>query len=99
MQTFLLTWNPGNKSPWGTFDADYEHVRERGFLDRRWSCGRSKRLRVGDRVFLLSPRPARILTDLPIPTPRGARGEAEIATIKADIARRINSDRSQRDAS
>src|SRR5207248_11696577 len=56
-------------------------------------------VRLGDRVFLLSPRPARILADLPIPTPRGARGEAEIATIKADIARRINGDRSQRDAS
>ena len=56
-------------------------------------------VRLGDRVLLLSPRPARILADLPIPTPRGARGEAEIATIKADIARRINGDRSQRDAS
>jgi ABC-type nitrate/sulfonate/bicarbonate transport system ATPase subunit len=56
-------------------------------------------VRLGDRVFLLSPRPARILADLSIPTPRGARREAEIATIKADIARRINGDRSQRDAS
>ena len=56
-------------------------------------------VRLGDRVFLLSPRPARILADLPIPTPRSERGEAEIATIKADIARRINGDRPQRDAS
>ena len=54
--------------------------------------------RLGDRVFLLSPRPARILADLPIPTPRSARGEAEIAAIKADIARRINGDRTERDA-
>jgi len=35
-----------------------------------------------DRVFLLSPRPARILVDLPIRTPRNARCEAEIAAIK-----------------
>ena len=56
-------------------------------------------VRLGDRVFLLSPRPARILADLPIPTPRSARGEAEIAAIKADIARRINGDRTARDAS
>jgi len=56
-------------------------------------------VRLGDRVFLLSPRPARILADLPIPTPRSARGEAEIALIKADIARRINGDRAERDAS
>ena len=55
-------------------------------------------VRLGDRVFLLSPRPARILADLPIPTPRSARGEAEIAAIKADIARRINGDRTARDA-
>jgi ABC-type nitrate/sulfonate/bicarbonate transport system ATPase subunit len=55
--------------------------------------------RLGDRLFLLSPRPARILANLPIRTPRSARGEAEIAAIKADIARRANSDRAERDAS
>ena len=56
-------------------------------------------VRLGDRLFLLSARPARILAELPIPTPRRARGEAEIAAIKADIARRINGDRTERDAS
>ena len=56
-------------------------------------------IRLGDHVFLLSPRPARILADLPIRTPRSARGEAEIAAIKADIARRTNGDRIERDAS
>jgi len=55
-------------------------------------------VRLGDRLFLLSPRPARILADLPIRTPRSARREAEIATIKADIARRIDGDRTERDA-
>ena len=54
--------------------------------------------RLGDRVFLLSSRPARILAELPIPTPRSARTEAEIAAIKADIARRINGDLTGRDA-
>ena len=47
-------------------------------------------VRLGDRLFLLSPRPARILADLPIRTPRNARGEAEIAAIKSDVTRRIN---------
>jgi NitT/TauT family transport system ATP-binding protein len=56
-------------------------------------------VRLGDRLFLLSPRPARILADLTIRTPRSARGEAEIAAIKADIARRINGDHAERDAS
>jgi len=56
-------------------------------------------VRLGDRLFLLSPRPARILADLTIRTPRSARSEAEIAAIKADIARRINGDHAERDAS
>jgi ABC-type nitrate/sulfonate/bicarbonate transport system ATPase subunit len=49
-------------------------------------------VRLGDRVILLSPRPARILADLPIRTPRNTRGDAETAAIKADIMRRINGD-------
>jgi ABC-type nitrate/sulfonate/bicarbonate transport system ATPase subunit len=56
-------------------------------------------VRLGNRVFLLSQRPARILANLPIRTPRSARGETEIAAIKADIARRTNGDRIKPDAS
>ncbi len=56
-------------------------------------------VRLGDRLLLLSPRPAKLLADLPIRTPRSTRGEAEIAAIKADIARRINGDHSVRDES
>ena len=55
-------------------------------------------VRLGDRLFLLSPRPARILTELPIRTPRSARGEAEIAAIRADIPRRITGDCTELDA-
>jgi ABC-type nitrate/sulfonate/bicarbonate transport system ATPase subunit len=47
-------------------------------------------VRLGDRLFLLSPRPARILADLPIRAPRSQRGDAEVAAIKLDIMRRIN---------
>jgi ABC-type nitrate/sulfonate/bicarbonate transport system ATPase subunit len=56
-------------------------------------------IRLGDRVFLLSPRPARVLAELPIRTPRKARGEAEIAAIKARIAWRTNGDCANGDAS
>ena len=56
-------------------------------------------VRLGDRVFLLSPRPARILAVVPIRKPRRARGEVEIAAIKADIVQRINGGRTERDAS
>jgi NitT/TauT family transport system ATP-binding protein len=55
--------------------------------------------RLADRMFLLSPRPARIVADLPIHTPRNARGGAEIAAIKADVARRADGDRIERDVS
>ena len=44
-------------------------------------------VRLGDRVFLLAPRPTHIVAELPITTPRSARSEAEIAAIKAEIAR------------
>jgi len=56
-------------------------------------------VRLADRVFLLSSRPAQILAELPIGTPRNARSEAEIARIKACVARQINGDRTGRDAS
>ena len=42
-------------------------------------------VRLGDRLFLLSPRPARILHVVPILTPRKARSEAEISEIKAGL--------------
>jgi len=54
-------------------------------------------IRLGDRIFLLSARPARILAELPIRTPRSARGPAEIAAIRADIDRVINGDRAGED--
>jgi ABC-type nitrate/sulfonate/bicarbonate transport system ATPase subunit len=43
-------------------------------------------VRLGDRLYFLSPRPARILRVVPIVTPRAERREADIATIKADLA-------------
>ena len=44
-------------------------------------------VRLGDRLFLLSPRPARILGVMPIHIPRMARGAAEISDIKAELAK------------
>ena len=60
-------------------------------------------IRLGDRLIFLSPRPARILQEVPIAIPRDARGEAEIAAIKAGLARRVQADQADdgtgRDAS
>ncbi|MET4388171.1 ABC-type nitrate/sulfonate/bicarbonate transport system ATPase subunit [Bradyrhizobium sp. F1.4.3] len=44
--------------------------------------------RLGDRLFLLSRRPARILAEVPIDIPRETRSDAAIAAIKAGLARR-----------
>jgi NitT/TauT family transport system ATP-binding protein len=55
-------------------------------------------VRLGDRLFLLSPRPARIVAELPIRIPRSERSDSEIAAIKLDIMRRINGDSVKPDA-
>jgi ABC-type nitrate/sulfonate/bicarbonate transport system ATPase subunit len=44
-------------------------------------------VRLGDRLFFLSARPAKVLATVPIRTPRAARSDAEISGIKADLAR------------
>jgi NitT/TauT family transport system ATP-binding protein len=46
-------------------------------------------VRLADRVFLLSARPARIVAEVPLATPRRARSEPEVAAMLADIAARI----------
>jgi NitT/TauT family transport system ATP-binding protein len=46
-------------------------------------------VRLADRLFLLSPRPARIVADVPIHTPRGSRSANEIVAIKSDVAGRL----------
>jgi NitT/TauT family transport system ATP-binding protein len=44
---------------------------------------------LADRLFLLSPRPAHIVAELPIPLPRRSRTATDMAAIKAEIARRL----------
>jgi ABC-type nitrate/sulfonate/bicarbonate transport system ATPase subunit len=47
-------------------------------------------VRLADRVFLLSARPARIVAEIPLATPRRARSDGDIAAMMADISTRIN---------
>ncbi|MDE2380080.1 ATP-binding cassette domain-containing protein [Bradyrhizobium sp.] len=42
-------------------------------------------IRLGDRLFFLSPRPARIVREVPISIPRARRGEAELARIRTEL--------------
>jgi len=43
-------------------------------------------IRLGDRLFFMSARPARVLRVVPIATPRAERSEAKLERIKADLA-------------
>ena len=52
MPAFLLTWNP-DKWSWAELPRDLDEFRRSGVLVGRWSCGRSKSLISGDRVFFL----------------------------------------------
>jgi 5-methylcytosine-specific restriction enzyme A len=52
MATYLLTWNP-QKWQWEGLQEDIDELAGKGSLIFRWSCGNSKRIVKGDRVFLL----------------------------------------------
>jgi NitT/TauT family transport system ATP-binding protein len=47
-------------------------------------------VRLADRIFLLSSRPAQIIAEIPLTTPRVARTEREIATIVGEVTSRIS---------
>jgi len=52
MATYLLTWNP-QKWTWEDLQDCIDETAKKGFIKFRWSCGNSKRIVKGDRVFLL----------------------------------------------
>jgi 5-methylcytosine-specific restriction protein A len=52
MATYLLTWNP-NSWNWGDLPDVLLAVRQGRAADRRWSCGNTKSVPLGARVFLL----------------------------------------------
>jgi len=52
MSTFLFAWNP-NRWEWVDLEESIEHLETVGYVERRWSCGNSKSIKKGDRVFLI----------------------------------------------
>jgi HKD family nuclease len=52
MPTFLLTWNP-QKSPWDDLDEDVARTKRTGRLKSSWSCGVTKAIPKGSRLFLV----------------------------------------------
>lgn len=52
MATYLLTWNPDSWR-WADLKDDVAAVRRGDAHELRWSCGNTKSIKVGSRVFLL----------------------------------------------
>lgn len=52
MATYLLTWNSEPEN-WNKMEDDIKNLQQKGTLERRWSCGNTKKISVGDRVFLI----------------------------------------------
>ena len=52
INTFLFTWNP-NKWDWIDLPECIEQLEKVGYVERRWSCGNSKSIKKGDRVYLI----------------------------------------------
>lgn len=52
MATYLFTWNP-NKFNWYDIEEDIVELKEEGWHYNRWSCGRNKRINIGDRFYLI----------------------------------------------
>lgn len=52
MNTYLFLWNP-KKWDWTTLEQDIEQVDLTGRCSQRWSCGNTKSIQTGDRIFLL----------------------------------------------
>lgn len=49
---YLLTWNP-TRWAWDELSDDLDTLRERGSVAMTWSCGRTRRIQTGERVFLM----------------------------------------------
>lgn len=52
MTTYLLTWNPA-RWQWEDLEECIREIEERGYHKGSWSCGVTKKIRPGDRVFLI----------------------------------------------
>jgi 5-methylcytosine-specific restriction protein A len=52
MKTYLFVWNP-KRWIWETLIQDIEQVDLTGRCSQSWSCGNTKSIQPGDRVFLV----------------------------------------------
>lgn len=52
MSTYLFTWNRA-RWPWTHLQDSVADVKNNGFCSESWSCGVTKKIRIGDRAFLI----------------------------------------------
>lgn len=52
MPSYLLTWNP-QRFEWVKMQNAIQEIKLSGYFIHRWSCGNSKKLKKGDKVFLI----------------------------------------------
>jgi hypothetical protein len=52
MATYLLTWNP-NEWPWSDLNESSRKVKSGKTVTIQWSCGNTKKIKAGDRIFML----------------------------------------------
>ncbi len=53
LPAFLLTWNPNKEYPWSDLDVDIADLQKYGVFHSDWSCGNTKKIQPGDRIFML----------------------------------------------
>lgn len=56
MNTYLVTWNPQN-STWANLPEQAQQTRHGVSVVEQWSCGNTKRIAKGERLFLLKQGP------------------------------------------
>jgi 5-methylcytosine-specific restriction enzyme A len=52
MNTYLLAWNP-NRWKWVELSDEADQTAAGTIVTGRWSCGNTKKIQKGDRVFLI----------------------------------------------
>lgn len=52
MNTYLMTWNPKHWD-WKTLQRDAQSTRAGRLISEQWSCGNTRKINSGDRLFLL----------------------------------------------
>jgi hypothetical protein len=53
MTTYLLTWNRDERSPWHDLRKNIADLKKKGSWIGRWSTGNTKKIKPGDRVFII----------------------------------------------